>query len=102
MKKSLLYIVVLLTVLQSTVAAQSASTRRAVIYFRNAEKEFNDQRYMYAIPFYKTSLKNPGKNDSLAHLHIAESYWYVRNYDSALYYYRSFENKFAQIGRAHV
>lgn len=97
MKKSLLYIVVLLTVLQSTVAAQSASTRRAVIYFRNAEKEFNDQRYMYAIPFYKTSLKNPGKNDSLAHLHIAESYWYVRNYDSALYYYRAFENKFAPL-----
>lgn len=97
MKKSLLYFVVLLTILQSTVVAQSASTRRAVIYFRNAEKEFNDQRYMYAIPFYKTSLKNPGKNDSLAHLHIAECYWYVRNYDSALYYYRAFENKFASL-----
>lgn len=97
MKKSFLYFLVLLTMLQSTVVAQSASTRRAVIYFRNAEKEFNDQRYMYAIPFYKTSLKNPGKNDSLAHLHIAESYWYVRNYDSALYYYRAFENKFAPL-----
>lgn len=94
MKKSLLYIVVFLTVLQSTVVAQSASTRRTAIYFRNAEKEFNDQRYMYAIPFYKTSLKNPGTNDSLTYLHIAESYWYVRNYDSALYYYQTFEKKY--------
>jgi outer membrane protein OmpA-like peptidoglycan-associated protein len=97
MKKSFLYIVVLLAILQSTVVAQTAATRRAVIYFRNAEKEFNDQRYMYAIPFYKTSLKNPGQNDSLTYLHIAESYWYVRNYDSALYYYQQFEKRFASL-----
>jgi hypothetical protein len=50
---------------------------------------------MYAIPFLKTSLQHPSKNDSLASMHIAESYWYVKNYDSSLAYYRSYERNMA-------
>lgn len=93
MKKIILYIVIFLSGFQAVSLAQSGRSRRAEVYFRNAEKEFNDQRYMYAIPFYKTSLKHPGKFDSLATAHIAESYWYIKNYDSALYYYQLYESR---------
>ncbi len=94
MKKSIVYILLFISVFHTVALAQSG---RGGIYFRNGEKEFNDQRYMYAIPFLKTSLKYPSNNDSLARIHIAESYWYVKNYDSALVYYRSYENKFGSL-----
>lgn len=105
MKKVILYIVVFVSAFQLTGVAQSGSrSRRAEVYFRNGEKEFNDQRYMYAIPFYKTSLQHPSKNDSIASLHIAESYWYVKNYDSALLYYQLYEKKYGPIfsSRQHI
>jgi outer membrane protein OmpA-like peptidoglycan-associated protein/tetratricopeptide (TPR) repeat protein len=94
MKKIVLYIIVFIAGAHATGVAQAGRSRRAEVYFRNGEKEFNDQRYMYAIPFLKTSLQHPSKNDSLASMHIAESYWYVKNYDSALAYYRSYEKKY--------
>ena len=95
MKKIILYSIIFLSGLQTlTMAQSSVRSHRAEIYFRNGEKEFNDQRYTYAIPFYKTSLKRSSiKFDSLASLHIAESYWYTKNYDSALLYYQSYEKK---------
>jgi outer membrane protein OmpA-like peptidoglycan-associated protein/tetratricopeptide (TPR) repeat protein len=93
MKKIVLYIIVLIAGAHAVGFAQSGRSRRAEVYFRNGEKEFNDQRYMYAIPFLKTSLQHPSKNDSLASMHIAESYWFVKNYDSSLAYYRSYEKK---------
>jgi outer membrane protein OmpA-like peptidoglycan-associated protein len=96
MKKIILYIVIFLSCFHAISFAQSGRSRRAEVYFRNAEKEFNNQRYMYAIPFYKTSLQHPSKNDSMASAHIAESYWYVKNYDSALLYYQLFEHKYGQ------
>jgi outer membrane protein OmpA-like peptidoglycan-associated protein len=104
MKKIILYIVIFLSGFQAIGFAQSGRSRRAEVYFRNAEKEFNNQRYMYAIPFYKTSLLHPSNNDSTASLHIAESYWYVKNYDSALLYYQLFEHKYGQnfSSRQHV
>jgi outer membrane protein OmpA-like peptidoglycan-associated protein len=104
MKKIILYIIIFLSGFQAASFAQSQRSRRAEVYFRNAEKEFNNQRYMYAIPFYKTSLQHPSKNDSMANLHIAESYWYVKNYDSALMYYQLYENKYGQTfsSRQHV
>ena len=43
-------------------SAQLGKTARAETYFENGEREFNNQRYMYAIPFYKTALKHPGGN----------------------------------------
>jgi outer membrane protein OmpA-like peptidoglycan-associated protein/tetratricopeptide (TPR) repeat protein len=98
MRKLSLYIIILLSGLPVLLSAQSKErSRRAEVYFRNAEKEFGNQRYMYAIPFYQTSLNRLGPNDSLAYLHIAESYWYVRNYDSALVYYQKFESKFGPL-----
>ena len=96
MKKLVFYIVILLAGVQSISYAQQSSSRsrRAEVYFRNGEKEYNDQRYMYAIPFYQSSLKHPSKNDSIASLHIADAYWYVKNYDSALIYYKQYEAKY--------
>lgn len=93
MKKIVLYIIVLIAGAHTATLAQSGRSRRAEVYFRNGEKEFNDQRYTFAIPFLKTSLGHPSKNDSTASMHIAEAYWYVKNYDSALAYYRAYEKK---------
>lgn len=90
MKKIILYIIVLLTGFHAAAFAQ----KRSEIYFRNGEKEYNDQRYTFAIPFLKTSLKHPSKHDSVASIHLADSYWYVKNYDSALYYYKAHEARF--------
>lgn len=92
MKKIILYIIVLLTGLH--VAAQQGRSRHAEIYFRNGEKEYNLQRYTYAIAFFRSSLQHPGKYDSLASIHIAESYWYTKNYDSALQAFQSYEKKY--------
>jgi outer membrane protein OmpA-like peptidoglycan-associated protein/tetratricopeptide (TPR) repeat protein len=97
MKKIILYIVIFLSGLPVLSFAQSERSRRVEVYFRNGEKEFANQRYMYAIPFYRTGLKHPGINDSLANLHMAESYWYVKNYDSALAYYLRFESRYAPL-----
>jgi outer membrane protein OmpA-like peptidoglycan-associated protein len=94
MKKNVLYSIVFLLGFPVLSIAQSERTKKSEIFFRNGEKEFNDQRYMYAVPFYITSLKYSGKNDSLASLHIAESYWHVKNYDSALAYYQLHERKY--------
>jgi hypothetical protein len=44
--------------------------------------------------FSKQVSQHPSKNDSLASMHIAESYWFVKNYDSSLAYYRSYEKKY--------
>ncbi len=75
-------------------SAQSGNSRKGGDYFKIGEKEFTDQRYMYAIPFFNTALKYPGKNDSTALLHLAESYWYTKNYDSAKIIYQKFESSF--------
>lgn len=84
----------LFSVFQQNSFAQPKTSRKAILYFQNAEKEYGEQRYMYAIPFYKASLRATGKHDSLASLHLADAYWYVRNYDSALYYYRLYERNY--------
>ena len=100
MKRIILYTVIFLTGFHALGFAQSTASgrsRRAEAYFRNGEKEYNAQRYMYAIPFLKTSLKHPSKNDSIASLHIAESFWYVKNYDSALLYYQKYEAKYGPL-----
>jgi tetratricopeptide (TPR) repeat protein len=97
MKKIILYSIIFILGINIPATAQSGRSKKAEIYFLNGEKEFANQRYMYAIPFYATSLKHPGVNDSLASLHIAQSYWYVKNYDSALSYYRRFEGKYGRL-----
>ena len=94
MKKCLLYSLLLLSVFQQKGLAQFKTSRKALLYFQNAEKEYEEQRYMYAIPFYKASLRSTGKHDSLASLHLADAYWHIRHYDSALYYYRLYERNY--------
>lgn len=80
----------------SVCTAQTGFTRKGEIYFQNGQKEYVNQRYMFAIPFYKAAVKanKNGKLDSVATLHIADSYWYTKNYDSALAYYVIFEQKY--------
>lgn len=97
MKKIILYFAVFLSCTTTLVLGQAAKSKRKTAYFKNAETEFGNLRYMYAIPFYKSSLKHENVHDSIACLHLAESYWRVRNYDSALIYYQQFENKFGSI-----
>lgn len=102
MKRNLGYIIILLAgILPVMAKAQSAKNR---LYFRNGETEYNDQRYTYAIPFYRAILDHSGRNDSLVALHLAESYWYTKNYDSALTAYQSFEQKFGPLfsTRQHI
>lgn len=104
MKKIFLYIIILLACPHAMVVAQSGRSRKADVFFRLAEKEFNNQRYMYSIPFYRTSLKYTRENDSLTNLHLAEAYWHVKNYDSAELFYHRYETKYGPLfsSRQHL
>ncbi len=97
MKKIIVYSILILLCVQQHASAQAGRSRKAEDYFRIAEKEFKDQRYMYSIPFYRTSLKYPSKNDSIASLHLAEAYWHIRIYDSAKLFFEKYEAKFGSI-----
>ena len=97
MKKIFLYIIIFLSCTQEVTHAQSGKSKKAEVFFHLAEKEFNDQRYMYSIPFYRTGLKYTGKNDSLTTLHLAEAYWHVKNYDSAEIFYTRYEAKYGSL-----
>lgn len=97
MKKNILYTTLFLSCIHTLGMGQIVKSKKKSAYFNNAEKEYVDQRYMYAVPFYKSSLKYETIYDSLASLHLAESYWRTRNYDSALAYYRQFEDKFGAL-----
>jgi hypothetical protein len=60
-------------------------------YFRQAEKEYGAKQYLYAIPLYKAAIKEGGKE--LILLRLADCYWQIRNVDSALCYYKHYEEK---------
>src|SRR5437870_977857 len=81
--------------------AQQTSAQILAAFFKNAEKEFDNQRYMYAIPFYRASMKSGRTNDSLALIHLAECYWRMKNYDSALLYYTEYERKYSPLYSTH-
>jgi outer membrane protein OmpA-like peptidoglycan-associated protein/tetratricopeptide (TPR) repeat protein len=81
--------------------AQLTRTQIPGVYFKNAEKEYANQRYMYAVPFYRASLKSGRTSDSLATLHLADCYWRMKNYDSALIFFREYEKKFAPLYSTH-
>ncbi len=99
MRKFLSYLFFITVGSLNVCMAQTGLSRKGEIYFQNGQKEYLNQRYMYAIPFYKTGIKanKKGELDSIATLHIADSYWYTRNYDSALTYYELFEHKYNPI-----
>ena len=92
MKKVLIYALVSLLLSQSTLHAQNKSSNRAKVFFQLAEREYEDYRYWYAIPFYKVALEQrAAMYDSAALLHLAESYWQMKFYDSAQQYFSKFE-----------
>ncbi|MBV9988845.1 MAG: OmpA family protein [Chitinophagaceae bacterium] len=94
MKKGFLYLLLLLCS-GSVAHAQQTRAQIPAAYFKNAEKEFDNQRYMYAIPFYRASMKSGRTNDSIALIHLAECYWQMKNYDSSLVYYIEYERKYS-------
>jgi outer membrane protein OmpA-like peptidoglycan-associated protein/tetratricopeptide (TPR) repeat protein len=100
MKKGIAYILVFLGLAVAGMA-QSGKTHHPAAYFKNAEKEFSNQRYTYAIAFYRASLKSGRTNDSLALLHLAECYWRIKNYDSAVIYYKQYESRYAPLFTTH-
>lgn len=95
MRKTILYFFCLTIALQAN--AQLTRSQIPGVYFKNAEKEYANQRYMYAVPFYRASLKSGRTNDSLATLHLADCYWRMKNYDSALIFFREYEQKYAPL-----
>lgn len=99
MRKTILYFFCLIAALNGN--AQLTRTQIPGVYFKNAEKEYANQRYMYAVPFYRASLKSGRTNDSLATLHLADCYWRMKNYDSALIFFREYERKFAPLYSTH-
>jgi outer membrane protein OmpA-like peptidoglycan-associated protein/tetratricopeptide (TPR) repeat protein len=100
MKKGIAYILVFLG-MPLVSMAQSGKSHHPAAYFKNAEKEFSNQRYTYAIAFYRASLKSGRTNDSLALLHLAECYWRIKNYDSAVIYYKQYESRYAPLYTTH-
>jgi outer membrane protein OmpA-like peptidoglycan-associated protein len=85
------HILLLMTLMGSSqVMAQSIATEKK--YFRMAEKEYAAKQYMLAIPMYKAAIKDGG-NGTVIFQRLADAYWQVRNVDSALCYYRSYEEK---------
>ena len=97
MKKNILFTILLISTFQMSTYAQSGGTSKGELFFRNGESEYKNQRYMYALPFFRTSLQFRTKHDSLLQLHMADSYWYIKNYDSALLFYQKFESKYGSI-----
>ena len=97
MKKIILFSILFLTTLQMSTYAQSSGTSKGELFFRTGESEYKNQRYVYAIPFYRTSLQFGTKHDSLLQLHMADAYWFIKNYDSALLFYQKFESKYGSI-----
>ena len=96
MKRAIIYFF-LTTGFAAAALAGTGGGKKATSHFINGEKEYASQRYIYAIPFLKASLGSKNQNDSLALLHIADSYWYTRNYDSALTYYQRFNEKYGRL-----
>lgn len=96
MKKTIVYI--FLAVVSCVAAfAGSGGKKKTLSHFINGEKEYASQRYIYAIPFLKASLGSKPQNDSVAILHIADSYWHTRGYDSSLSYYLRFEERYGRL-----
>ena len=97
MKKIILFTLLFVSAIQLSMYAQSGGTSKGELFFRTGESEYKNQRYMYALPFFRTSLQFRTKHDSLLLLHMADSYWFIKNYDSALIFYQKFENKYGSI-----
>lgn len=92
MKKLLLLFLVFLSGHTGFIWAQSKANSKAKAFYQLAEREFQDLRFWYAIPFYKAALQQKSAvYDSICLLHLGESYWQMKYYDSAKQYFSRFE-----------
>ncbi len=96
MSKLFIYFIILIGCCYNQVSAQhTAKQRHLAGLLNNAEKEFRDLRYSYAIPYFQSYLQ-ARPNDSLANLHLAVSFRLVKQFDSALLYYKHFLSLYGQ------
>lgn len=100
MRKTILYFLVFLSTAAGALA-QGSKINKPASYFKHAETEFANQRYTYAIAFYRASLKSGRTNDSLALLRLGECYWRIKNYDSSYVFYRQYEQKYTPLYSTH-
>lgn len=95
---NILILVLLANVLmaQEQLSTKSVNDRKTARILKQAEKQMALLKYAYAIPLYKSYLKQLGKDDSIAYKQLGAAYQLVNQYDSALLYY----NKAAAMGVA--
>jgi outer membrane protein OmpA-like peptidoglycan-associated protein len=86
------YRALLLMMLMGSNQLIAQSTGSAKKYFRLAEKEYTAKQYLYAIPLYKAAINEDGKKTE-NFLRLADCYWQIKRMDSALCYYKSYEEK---------
>jgi tetratricopeptide (TPR) repeat protein len=80
MKKRFLFILLVSLVLNNAYAQGSKSL------LKKADKEYNQLRFAFAIPYYKKYLKST-KADKNAIKNLANCYFKINQYDSAILYY---------------
>ncbi|MCA6468692.1 MAG: hypothetical protein IM552_11880, partial [Chitinophagaceae bacterium] len=93
MKKIFLVLCIVLLARTESLLAQSKGNYRAKAFYQLAERDFQDLKFWYAVPFYKAALQQKSAvYDSICLLHLAESYWQMKYYDSAQFYFSRFES----------
>jgi outer membrane protein OmpA-like peptidoglycan-associated protein len=93
MKKIFLVLCIVLLGQSESIMAQSKGNYRAKAFYQLAERDFQDLRFWYAVPFYKAALQQKSAvYDSICLLHLAESYWQMKYYDSAQFYFNRYES----------
>jgi len=73
----------------------NAQTYKSILYMAN--KEYNNQRYAYAIPFYKKYILN-NEYDTLALIRLGNSYLFQSKYNEALFYFQQANRNHAELG----
>ncbi|MCA6451086.1 MAG: OmpA family protein [Chitinophagaceae bacterium] len=86
MQKTVLPVILYLMMLPVAALCQTGGQDALL---KNAEREYQRLRYSYAIPFYAAHLVRQPQ-DTLALLHLADSYRLLKQNDSAAVYYRRY------------
>ncbi|MBI2285138.1 MAG: OmpA family protein [Bacteroidetes bacterium] len=86
MRKTVLPVILYLFMLPAMTLGQAVGQDALL---KNAEREYQRLRYTYALPFYTAHLVRQPQ-DTLALLHLADSYRLLKQNDSAAIYYRRY------------
>lgn len=95
MKCKQVFILVAFLIISMGSISQPASTsfaknptysKKIMLAYKNAEAEFKAQRFGFAIPLFNRLLKKTGMDSSIL-FRLSESYYRVKEYDSAFKYY---------------